>query len=296
MSKTPRIGSENGPGDRPEPQPLAAAVEAGRRFVGERKIRLGDVDVSGRLRFDALTRYTQDVSDDDTTDAGLGSELGWVVRSTVVDQLVPARLAERLRFVTFCSGVGRSWAERRLSISGQWGARYEVATLWICIDPQAGRPSGLSDQFLELYGPAAAGRRVSPRLQNPGPPADLAPLEQWQLRSADYDVFGHVNNAAYWAPVEQWLPPDLARQPTRARLEYGAGLAPSPDVAIGRQASADSLRLWWMLPGDDADDTDHAGDHTDDDSGDDAKDGSGEVAATVAVDRLPDEFYAEAAL
>ena len=51
-------------------------------------MRLGDVDPDGRLRLDALTRYTQDVSDDDTTDAGLDVEPGWVVRSTVVDELV----------------------------------------------------------------------------------------------------------------------------------------------------------------------------------------------------------------
>ena len=50
-----------------DPSPLAPLPEVGRRFTGERKVRLGDVGRSGRLRLDALTRYTQDVSDDDTT-------------------------------------------------------------------------------------------------------------------------------------------------------------------------------------------------------------------------------------
>ena len=43
----------------------------------------------GRLRFDALVRYLQDVANDDTRDAGFDDVMGWVVRRTVieVDQL-----------------------------------------------------------------------------------------------------------------------------------------------------------------------------------------------------------------
>ncbi len=265
-------------------EPLAPAVEGGRRFSGERKVRLGDVDPTGRLRFDALTRYAQDVSDDDTTDAGLSPEVGWVVRSTVVDQVVPARLAERLRFVTFCSGVGRSWAERRLSVSGEAGARYEIATLWICIDAASGRPRGLTEQFFDIYGPAAAGRKVSPRLINPAmPEASSAPStrqhHQWQLRTVDYDVFGHVNNAAYWAPVEQWVGADTAARPLRIRLEYGAGLAPGDDVCIVRVDEPAGLRLWWLPTGTRMEPEDVVE--------------AGQVMASAATMSLPDDLYLE---
>jgi acyl-ACP thioesterase len=229
----------------------------GRSFTGERKVRLGDVDRFGRLRLDALTRYTQDVSDDDTTDAGLPQAPGWVVRSTVVDQLMPASLAESLSFTTFCSGLGKRWAERRLSIVGAGGARYEVATLWVCVDPDSGQPHPLTDDFLALYGQAADGRKVSARLKNPRPadqPGDGAgndvATERWQLRSSDYDIYGHVNNAAYWAAVEQWAHGEVLTGPLRARLEYGAGLAPARSVAIARrtveQPGGPGLRLWWL--------------------------------------------------
>ncbi|MEL7157217.1 MAG: acyl-ACP thioesterase domain-containing protein, partial [Actinomycetota bacterium] len=79
----------------------------------------------------------QDVSDDDTTDAGLSPELAWVVRRTaiVVDQ--PAVLGEDLTFTTYCSALGKRWADRRLDIEGSQGARYQVTTLWICVDPVA---------------------------------------------------------------------------------------------------------------------------------------------------------------
>ena len=155
------------------PVALAPPVDDGRQFVGGRRVRLGDVGRDGRLRFDALARYAQDVSDDDTTDAGLDPEPGWVVRSTVIDELTPAELAEELTFTTFCSGIGRSWAERRLSVTGASGARYEIATLWICVNTGTGAPSRLTDQFLKIYGPAAAERRVSARLVNPKPPSEV---------------------------------------------------------------------------------------------------------------------------
>ena len=82
----------------PAVEPLRPQSAKGRVFAGARKVRLGDVDPQGRLRFDGLTRYTQDVSNDDTTDAGMPDVPGWVVRSTVVDELVPGQLGESLAF------------------------------------------------------------------------------------------------------------------------------------------------------------------------------------------------------
>ncbi|MGH1487875.1 MAG: acyl-ACP thioesterase domain-containing protein [Acidimicrobiales bacterium] len=236
-------------------EPLPSMLPEGRHFRGERKVRLGDVGQAGRLRFDALTRYTQDVSDDDTTDAGLPENPGWVVRSTVVDQLSAASLGERLSFTTFCSGLGKRWAERRLSIHGDRGAHYEVATIWVCVDPVTGQPHALTDEFLQLYGAAAGGRKVSARLKNPRL-ADQEPtgvsVADWQLRAADYDVYGHVNNAAYWALLEQWTPESVLANPLRARLEYGAGLAPADSVLTARTLSHSGLQLWWLESGEHA--------------------------------------------
>lgn len=252
-------------------EPLLEAAPVGRRFVGERKVRLGDVDRSGRLRLDALTRYTQDVSDDDTTDAGLPAEPGWVVRSTVVDEIRPANIAETITCVTFCSALGKRWAERRLSITGDAGARYEVATLWVCIDAAAARPVALTEEFLELYAEASAGRSVSAKLLNPKPstfPADRLVERRWSLRVADYDIYDHVNNAAYWAVVEEWGPAKV--WPRRIRMEYGQGVSPTESVPVVTNAEdgGSKTMLWWL-----------------DENMESA------TLASASVDSLPDDLY-----
>ena len=56
----------------------------------------------------------------------------------------------------------------------------------------------------------------------------------WPLRATDVDRMGHVNNAAYWAAVEQRLAehePDL-RLPHRARLDYRHPIDLGDDVEL----------------------------------------------------------------
>ena len=221
-------------------EPLVAASGVGRSFSTQRTVRLGDVDPTGRLRLDALARHAQDVSDDDTADAALDPDPGWVVRRTEVDVLVPGQLGEALTYTTFCSGLGGRWAERRLSVTGESGARYELATLWICVDVTSGKPVPLTDQFHRLYGPAADGRKVSARLRN-APPGERGGSTigfEWPLRRVDFDTLGHVNNAAYWAVIEELSPVGAVPEPPfRARLEFGSGLAPDDRVRIVADAA-----------------------------------------------------------
>ncbi len=225
---------------------------ATRSYTGHRRVRLGDADSTGRLRFDALTRYTQDVSDDDTTDAGLGQALGWVVRRTAIEVIAEAVLGEELTITTTCTGLGKRWAERRLEVRGADGAAYDVTTLWICVDRQSGRPRPLTEQFLEIYGPAAAGRTVSARLTLPKEPPAGAPRWAWPIRVVDVDTLGHVNNASYWAVVEEELAvrPVAGGSPGRyhAVVEYREGIAPDAEVAVAiADDEAGTRSLWWLV-------------------------------------------------
>jgi len=235
---------------REAPAALVSRPAAGRVFEGLRRVRLGDVSPAGRLRLDAATRYLQDVSADDTADAALPEAEAWVVRRTVIEVRAFPRYLEPLALATWCSGTGSHWAERRISVVGEAGGAIEAATTWVHLDPASGRPRRLSEGFDALYGEAAAGRRVKARLVHPDPPAGL-PDRPWPLRFTDFDVLGHVNNAAYWEAVEEALSSrrDL-RAPLRAEVEHRAAVERGATVEVRTADGADGrLDLWLLADG-----------------------------------------------
>lgn len=230
-----------------ERHPLAGRVETGRAFVATRRVRWGDVDRHGRLRLDGIARYLQDVSNDDTRDAGIDRRQPWVVRRTVIDVVTAPRPGEVVTLTTFCGGLGTAWAERRTTIEGDGGGHVEAAALWVALDPDTGRPTRLSPEFTAIYGSAADGRTVGARLRHPGPDPDAA-TRPWPLRSTDHDGMGHVNNAATWEPVED----ELDRRglvPVRAELEYPGAIEPGETVELRSSGEGDGIRLWLLVDG-----------------------------------------------
>lgn len=227
--------------------------ESGRIFTGERRVRLGDVDPTGRLRLDALTRYTQDVSNDDTTDVGLSNDLAFVVRRTTVDVHHSGQFGEDLVIRTFCGRLGKRWAERRLVVTGTIAAHYEVATLWVHIDIDSGRPRSLTEEFRRHYEEAAQGRTVSARMMlRPSDKLDIqTPVRSpWPLRVVDFDTLGHMNNAAYWAVIEEYLARESIVGPIRTTIEYGSGIAPADIVTIATGVDRGGRHLlWWEVGG-----------------------------------------------
>lgn len=190
--------------------PVPAAVELvgrptdSRLFTDRRITRLGDVDRGGRLRLDSTARLLQDVATDDASDAGLDRRFGWLVRRTKIVVASEVRLGEPLELATWCAGMGRSWAERRTSIVGARGGRIEAVSLWVQIDVSSGRPARLAADFTDAYGEIAGGRTVSARLALPSaPPQSAHAAIEWSVRRCDLDPFGHVNNAANWAFLEE---------------------------------------------------------------------------------------------
>ena len=222
----------------------------GRVVTRARGVRLGDVDERARLRLDAIARYLQDVATDDTAELGIdGDAIGgfsWVVRRTMIEVRRAAGLDEQLELSTFCSGTGRSWAERRTSITGDRGATIETVSLWIRIDPSSGRPTGLGDTFTDVYGPAAGHRRVSTRLQLGAPPVD-AERRPWPIRRVDVDPLRHVNNAVHWAVVEETLPEGTRRG--RGEIEYLSPVDLDTTVMVASASDGDGRRSSWLLDG-----------------------------------------------
>jgi len=223
---------------------------AGRTFTAGRRVRFGDLSPGGRLRFDALARFLQDVSSDDTSDAGLENDVAWVVRRTVVEVTAGPAFREHIDLTTFCSGIGGRWAERRVSIVGEHGAAIESVSLWVHLDAESGRPLLLPADFHEHYDVAAQGRVVSARLQHPSAVPDDAERRSWPLRFADFDLLGHVNNAATWAMVEDVLAdrPHL-RPPLRAELEYRLAIERDDRVELAFVDEPDGSLSLWVVDG-----------------------------------------------
>lgn len=233
--------------------PLVPRPRSGRVFTASHRVRLADVDPAGRLRLDAAARHLQDVSSDDTRDARLPDDQSWVVRRTVIDVVAPPCFLEPIELATWCGGTGSRWAERRVSAVGGGGGRIEAAVLWVYVDAVTLAPKKLDPAFLTLYGAAAGGRTVASRLELPARPPEGAGVETrpWPLRRTDFDVLGHVNNAAYWAPVEELLAerPDLLGGPVRAILEFARPLAAgaTPDLVVAH--TADGFVAWLTVAG-----------------------------------------------
>lgn len=236
-------------------EPLVPLPDKGRVFRKGRRVRLADADPSGRLRLDSCARYLQDLGNDDTADSGIDDDaVTWVVRRAVVDVHVPPRWREWVDMATWCGGVGSRWAERRMSIVGDQGGHVEITTLWVQVSVATMAPTRITDRFLDAYGEAAGGRKVSSRLWLGDPPVGAA-AQPWPLRAVDIDLIGHVNNAAYWAAVEEQIEPGTAfahallGRPHRAVMEYGPGIAAGDRVELLVDEDEGHLSVWFTVDG-----------------------------------------------
>jgi acyl-ACP thioesterase len=189
---------------------LIPAPATGRVFTQAARPGLADCAPSGRVRLDALARILQDVAYADVEEAGLADAAVWVVRRSRMRIERFPRFADHLTVQTFCSGLGRAWAERRTTIEsdGPDGARtidVEAVSLWVHLDPDTLHPAALREREIEIYGVAAGTRKVSHRLRHPAAPADPDSRHRWTFRATESDLADHINNAAYWTPLEDEL-------------------------------------------------------------------------------------------
>jgi acyl-ACP thioesterase len=217
---------------------LVPRPSTGRIFEQVFRPGFGDCAPTGRVRLDGLARWLQDVAYADVVDAGLAGRAVWVVRRTRIRAERFPHFGSAYRVATFCSGLGRMWAERRTSIApldGGEGA-VEAVSLWVHLDPANWRPIPLGEDETALYGASARGRRVTARLHHPSPDPRHA-RSPWIFRATELDIAGHINNAAYWQPLEEELlaGPDPAG--VDAELEFRTPAQPGEKVLIrdGRQ-------------------------------------------------------------
>jgi acyl-ACP thioesterase len=230
---------------------------AGRRYEVARRVHLNDTDARGVLRIDALARFLQDVATDDAHDAGRAHNRGvWVLRRIDMIVLREPVLYDTVTLLTFCSGTGPAWAERRTRVTDAAGdALAEAVAVWVYIDRDRGRPLALDDEFTQWYGEAAANRRVSGKLHLPAPPADAA-SRGWTVRASDFDVLDHVNNVRSFEAVVDELRRRLpGLRVEHATVEYRGTLERDESVELRSTVSrlgdglGDRLDAWLLVDG-----------------------------------------------
>lgn len=178
------------------PQPAV-----GRVFKTNRRVRFSDISSDEKIRLDALAGYLQDISRDDSADAEYPQPIDWVVRRTLIETTTLPQFHEQLNLSTWCSGLGKRWAERRTKIRGDQGSLVNAVSLWIHIDPTTGIPRRLPDNFYKIWGASAKGRKVSARLLLPKTVPAHSKRLPWTMRHSDLDMLNHANNAAHWSAL-----------------------------------------------------------------------------------------------
>jgi acyl-ACP thioesterase len=198
------------------------------------------------MRLDATARYLQDVASDDAADCGLDESLGWVVRRSLIDVQKAAVLDEVVELTTYCTGMGRSWAERTTTIRGSSGATIDSVSLWVQVSVDTGRPTPLSEQFHHFFGEACGDRRVSARLGLDGPSTDVQ-NRSWEIRRTDLDPFDHVNNAANWSFLEEVVGGPTSSRAGRAEMEFLAPIEFGAQIELKVHRDAASACSAWLV-------------------------------------------------
>jgi acyl-ACP thioesterase len=227
------VGGTSGAAPEPSAEfaPLVPRPDDVRAFSHERRAGVAEVAPSGRLRLDSIARWAQDVAWADVVDAGLRDLTIWLVRRTRIRVRRFPRLDESYRLTTYVTGLGRMWAERRTDIVpvGDGGASggslesrssrgsgglqspgsaalepiVQVSCLWVHINPERLLPSPVETVEIEMWtGPSTP--TVKARLHHAAPVGDTVARE-WTFRASELDVAEHVNNAAYFTPLDDEL-------------------------------------------------------------------------------------------
>lgn len=117
------------------------------------------MDVNGHVSNIEYVRWMQDAATAHT--ASEGWTLGryrdqraiWVVRTHTINYLRPAFAGDHLEMFTWIASVRDCHSRRKymLTKAGEKGVIARAETLWICVDPESGRPRRVPEEFISAF-------------------------------------------------------------------------------------------------------------------------------------------------
>lgn len=249
----------------PPLQPLPEPPSAESGFSTSLTVRTGDVDPQLRLRLDSIARYLQDIATDNLEAAGHArSDPYWIVRRTVIDVVEPISWPATVHQQRWCSGLSTRWANMRVRLTATHQTNplnprerpdglVETEAFWINVNSR-GVPARISESGFDTLAATTDTHRLRwaamtgarpPEVLGQGAPEDRRHV----LRSTDFDPLQHLNNAAYFAAVEDelLLHPDLLRRRHRVVIEYFRPVVAGSIMTIRRRRQENELQMWMLV-------------------------------------------------
>ncbi len=251
-----------------EYEPMAPRKADAPSFTADYRVRTGDIDQEMRVRLDGLARYLQDVANDNIAVTDFAdSDPFWIIRRTVIDVIEPLTWPSDFQVERWCGALSTRWTDMRVTLRGTAQTNrfnpeprpdglVETNAFWINMT-ESGMPARISDTAMDTLTKMTDEHRLRWKAMNPGVAPDPADVElpdrEHVLRSTDFDPYRHLNNAAYFAAVEDELVDhlDLLEGPHRAVIEYLRPVTPGVPITVRRVREADCLLMWMLIPDDD---------------------------------------------
>jgi acyl-CoA thioester hydrolase len=186
------------------------------KFQRTFRVRHYECDAYGHLNNVNYVRYMQEAALDASADVGWDmaryEEVGhqWLIRETEVEYLDALKYDERVTITTWVEDFRRVRSRRRYEFhrldedgtQGDMVAR--ASTDWVYLEMATLRPTRIPDDMILAFMPEGApeaGAKREPFPEAPPVPEGAYVLEK-RVPWRDIDSAGHVNNAAYFAYLE----------------------------------------------------------------------------------------------
>lgn len=170
-----------------------------RTYSHERQVLLRDVRQNKTLRIDSILHFAQDVGRLDTYDLGVAEGGVWFARHMEIFINDIPKLNDNLVVSTYCDGISKVSAVRKVDIFSQDIKVVSVSTEWVHFDVVNSRPK-IVPSWIKHYGDNL--KDFVRRYIHFNNDEDFLPAKKWQMRKTDFDMNDHVNNARICEIIE----------------------------------------------------------------------------------------------